>query len=155
MSTLTLESVISDEIITEFSQKASGSVIWTDCSTWLSEQRTFKALRDYAPSWFSMLVLNTSYQEVLELASQDHDQDIRCSVAKNWNTPRYLLEMLATGASQWVKEAALANPKMAGFYVGEPEAAAGLKVVPKAEIAAEATPEPESSIEEEAPLRAA
>ena len=91
----------------------------------------------------------------MELASQDHSQDIRCSVAKNRNTPRYLLEMLARGASRWVKEAVLANPKMAGIYVGEPEAAAGLKVLPKAEFAAGATPEPESGIEEEAPLRAA
>ena len=136
MSTLTLESFISDEIITEFSQKASRSVIWPDCSTWLSEQRTFKALRDYAPLWFSLLVLNTSNQEVVVLASQDHDQDIRCSVAKNWNTPRYLLEMLATGASQWVKEAALTNPKMAGFYVGQPEAVTGLHGIPEAEIVA-------------------
>lgn len=155
MSTLTLESVISNEIINEFSQGASGSVIWPDCSTWLNEQRTFKALRDYAPSWFSLLVLHTSNQEVVELASQDHSQDIRCSVAKNRNTPRYLLEMLARGASEWVKEAALANPKMAGFYVGEPEAAAGLEVVPKVEFAAEATPRPESSMDEEALVRAA
>jgi hypothetical protein len=63
-------------------------------------------------------------------------------VAKNPNTPRYLLEMLAGGANEWVKEAALANPKMAVFYVGQPEAAAGLQIVPEAEIAAEATPEP-------------
>src|SRR5215469_17786574 len=86
MSTLTLEGVISDEIIAEFSPRASSTVIWRDCSNYLNEQRTFKALRDYAPSWFSMLVLHTSYQEVLELASQDHSQDMRSSVAKNRNT---------------------------------------------------------------------
>jgi hypothetical protein len=136
MSTLTLESVISDEIVNEFSQKVSGTVIWRDCSNWLNEQRTFKALRNYAPSWFSMLIMHTSSQELLELASHDHGQDIRYSVAKNPNTPRYLLELLAGGASEWVKEAALANPKMAGFYVGQPEAAAGLQVVPEVEIAA-------------------
>ena len=123
MSTLTLESVISNEIITEFSPKASGTVIWRDCSNWLSEQRTFKALRDYAPSWFSMLVMHTSSEELLELAANDHDQDIRYSVAKNPNTPRYLLEMLAGGASEWVKEAPLANPKMAGFCVDQAEPA--------------------------------
>jgi hypothetical protein len=151
MSTLTLESVISNEIITEFSQKASGTVIWPDCSNWLNEQRTFKALRDYAPSWFSMLIMHTFSQELLELASHDHRQDIGYSVAKNPNTPRYLLEMLAGGANEWVKEAALANPKMAVFYVGQPEAAAGLQIVPEAEIAAEATPERDSHEEEEAP----
>jgi hypothetical protein len=143
MSTLTLESVISDEIISEFSQKASKSVIWPDCSTWLNEQRTFKELRGYAPSWFSLLVLHTSDQDLVELASQDHSQDIRGSVAKNRNTPRYVLEMLARGASEWVKEAALANPKMAGFYVSEPGAPSKMP------------PEPESGIEAEAPLLAA
>ena len=143
MSTLTLESVISDEIIAEFSQQASRSVIWPDCSTWLSEQRTFKELRAYAPAWFSVLVLHTSNQDVVEFASQDHAPDIRGSVAKNRNTPRYLLEMLARGANEWVKDSALANPKMAGFYVSEPESAS------------EMIPEPESSIEEEALLRAA
>lgn len=136
MSTLTLESVISNEIITEFSQKASGSVIWRDCSNWLEEQRTFQAIRFYAPSWFSLLIMNTSSQELLELASHDHGQSIRYSVAKNPNTPRYLLEMLAGGASEWVKEAALAHPKMAGFDVGQPDAAAGRQVVFEAEIAA-------------------
>jgi hypothetical protein len=151
MSALTLESVISDEIITEFSQEASATVIWRDCSNWLNEQRTFKALRNYAPSWFSMLIMHTSSQELLELASDDHGQDIRYSVAKNPNTPRYLLEMLAGGASEWVKDAALANPKIAGFYVGQPEVPAGLQVVPEAEVAAEATPEREPSIEYEAP----
>lgn len=118
MSTISLESIITDEIIIEFCQKAAGTAIWRDCSNWLNEQRTFKALRDYAPSWFSMLIMRTSSQELLELASNDHSQDIRYSVAKNPNTPRYLLEMLAGGASEWVKEAALANPKMVGFYVG-------------------------------------
>jgi hypothetical protein len=132
MSALTLESVISNEVIAEFSQEASGTVIWHDCSNWLNEQRTFKALRDYAPSWFSMLITQTSSHGLLELASHDHSQDIRYSVAKNPNTPRYLLEMLAGGASEWVKEAALASPKMAGFYVGQPEAAAGPQVVPEA-----------------------
>ena len=127
MSTLTLESFISDEIINEFSQEASGTVIWRDCSNWLNEQRTFKALRNYAPSWFSMLIMHTSSQELLELASDDHGQDIRCSVAKNPNTPRYLLEMLGGGANEWVKEAALTNPKMAGYYVGQPEAATGFQ----------------------------
>ena len=107
MSTLTLESVIFNEIITEFSQKASGTVIWRDCSNWLNEQRTFGALRNYAPSWFSMLIMHTSSQELLELASHDHRQDIRYSVAKNPSTPRYLLEMLAGGTSELVKEAAL------------------------------------------------
>jgi hypothetical protein len=107
MSTLTLESVIFNEIIAEFSQKASGSVIWRDCSNWLNERRTFGALRNYAPSWFSMLIMHTSSQELLELASDDHRQDIRYSVAKNPNTPRYLLEMLAGGTSELVKEAAL------------------------------------------------
>jgi hypothetical protein len=107
MSTLTLESVIFNEIITEFSQKASGTVIWRDCSNWLNERRTFGALRNYAPSWFSMLIMHTSSQELLELASHDHRQDIRYSVAKNPNTPRYLLEMLAGGTSELVKEAAL------------------------------------------------
>ena len=136
MSTLTLESVISNEIITEFSQKASGSVIWRDCSNWLEEQRTFQAIRGYAPSWFSLLIMSTSSQELLELASHDHDQSIRYSVAKNPKTPRYLLEMLACGASEWVKEAALAHPKMAGFEVGQPEAAARWQVVSEAEIAA-------------------
>jgi hypothetical protein len=135
MSTLTLESVISNEIITEFSQKASGSVIWRDCSNWLEEQRTFQAIRFYAPSWFSMLVMHTSSQELLELAFHDHGQSTRYSVAKNPNTPRYLLEMLAGGASEWVKEAALAHPKMAGFEVGQPEAAAR-QVVYEAAIAA-------------------
>jgi hypothetical protein len=57
-------------------------------------------------------------------------------VAKNPNTPRYLLEMLAGGASEWVKEAALAHPKMAGFEVGQPEAAAGRQVVSEFAIAA-------------------
>ena len=123
MSALTLESVISNKIITEFSQTASGNVIWPDCSNWLNEQRTFKALRNYAPSWFSLLTRHTSSQELLELASQDHGQDIRYSVAKNPNTPRYLLETLAGGASEWVKEAALANPNLAGFYVSQPETA--------------------------------
>ena len=151
MSTLTLESVISEEIITEFSQKASGTVIGRECSHWLKEQRTFEALRNYAPSWFSMFVMHTSSQELLKLASNDHSQDIRYFVAKNPATPRYLLEMLAGGASEWVKEAALANPRMAGFHVAQPETAAGLQVVPDAEVAAEATPEPESSIEKEAP----
>jgi hypothetical protein len=136
MSTLTLESVISDEIITEFSQKASGNVIWRDCSNWLEEQRTFQAIRFYAPSWFSLLIMSTSSQELLELASHDHGQNIRHSVAKNPNTPRYLLEMLAGGASEWVKEAALAHPKMAGFEVGRPEAAAGRQLVSEAAIAA-------------------
>jgi hypothetical protein len=136
MSTLTLESFISNEIITGFSQKASGSVIWRDCSNWLKEQRTFQAIRDYAPSWFSLLIMSTSSQELLELASHDHGQSIRYSVAKNPNTPPYLLEMLAGGASEWVKEAALAHPKMAGFEVGQPEAAAGRQVVYEAEIAA-------------------
>ena len=136
MSTLTLESVISDEIITEFSQQASGSVIWRDCSNWLEEQRTFQAIRFYAPSWFSLLVMNTSSQELLELASHDHGQSIRYSVAKNPNAPRYLLEMLAGGASEWVKEAALAHPKMAGFEVGQPESTAGRQVVSEAAIAA-------------------
>lgn len=107
MSTLTLESIIFNDIITEFSQKASGTVIWRDCSTWLNEQRTFGALRNYAPSWFSMLIMHTSSQELLELASHDHRQDIRYSVAKNPSTPRYLLEMLAGGTSELVKEAAL------------------------------------------------
>ena len=148
MSTLTLESVISDEIITEFSQQASGTVIWLDCSNWLNEQRTFKALRNYAPSWFSMLIMHTSSQELLELASNDRSPDMRYAVAKNPNTPRYLLETLAGGANEWVKEAALANPRMAGFYDGQPEAGARLEVVPEVEIAAEATPEPESCIEE-------
>jgi hypothetical protein len=151
MSTLELESVISNEIITEFSQKVSGTVIWRDCSNWLNEQRTFQALRNYAPSWFSMLIMHTSSQELLELASNDRSPDVRYSVAQNPNTPRYLLEMLAGGANEWVKEAALANPKMAGFYVGQPEAVAGLEVVPQAEIAAEATPERDSHEEEEAP----
>ena len=136
MSTLTLESVISYEIITEFSQKASGTVIWPDCSNWLKEQRTFQSMRDYAPSWFSMLIMNTSSQELLELASHDHGQGTRYSVAKNPNTPRYLLKMLAGGASEWVKEAALANPKMAGFEVGQLAAAVGLQDFPEAEIAA-------------------
>jgi hypothetical protein len=136
MSTLALESVISIEIITEFSQKASGNVIWRDCSDWLKEQRTFKAIRDYAPSWFSMLIRHTSSQELLELASGDHRQDIRYSVAKNPSTPRYLLEMLAGGTSEGVKEAALAHPKMAGFEIGQPEAAAGRQVVSEDEIAA-------------------
>jgi hypothetical protein len=136
MSTLTLESVISNEIITEFSQNASGSVIWRDCSNWLKEQRTFQAIRDYAPSWFSLLIMSTSSQELLELASHDHGQSIRYSVAKNPNTPRYLLEMLASGASVWVKEAALAHPKMAGFEGGPPEAVTGRQVVYEAEIAA-------------------
>ena len=113
MSTLELETVISHEIINEFSQKASRTVIWRACSDYLNEQRTFKALRNYAPAWFSMLILHTSSQELLELASNDRSQDIRYSAAKNSNTPRYLLEMLAGGASEWVKEAALANPKMA------------------------------------------
>jgi hypothetical protein len=54
-------------------------------------------------------------------------------VAKNPNTPRYLLEMVAGGASEWVKEAALTNPKMAGFHVGQPEAATGLQVIPEVE----------------------
>jgi len=136
MSTLTLESVISNEIITEFSQNASGTVIWRDCSNWLKDQRTFQAIRDYAPSWFSLLIMSTSSQELLELASHDHDQSIRYSVAKNPKTPRYLLEMLADGASEWVKEAALAHPKMAGFEVGQPEAAAGWQVVSEFAIAA-------------------
>ena len=127
MSTLTLESVISNEIITEFSQKVFGTVIWSDCSSWLSEQRTFKALRVYAPSWFSILVRRTSSQELLEMASHDHSQDIRYSVAINPNTPRYLLEMLAGDRSEWVKEATLTNPKMAGFYLGQPEAAMALR----------------------------
>ena len=134
MSTLALESVISNEIINEFSQKASGTVIWRDCSNWLNEPRTFKALRDYAPSWFSMLIMHTSSQELLELASNDLSQGTRYSVAKNPNTPRRLLERLAGGASEWVKEAALANPNMAGFYVSQPETTAGLPV--EAEIAA-------------------
>ena len=128
MSTLILEGVISNEIISEFSQWAARTVIWPDCSNWLNEQRTFKALRSYAPLWFSMLIMHTSSQELLELASHDHSQDIRCSVAKNPNTPRYLLEMLAGGASECVKEAALANPKMAGFPVGQREAVEGLQV---------------------------
>jgi hypothetical protein len=151
MSTLELESLISNEIITEFSQKASVTVIWRDCSNWLSEPRTFQALRNYAPSWFSILVMHTSSQELLELASNDRSPDMRYSVAQNPNTPRYLLEMLAGGANEWVKEAALANPKMDGFYVGQPEAVAGLEVVPEAEIGGEATPEPDSRIEEGAP----
>ena len=121
MSILELETVISNEIINEFSQKASGTVIWRACSNYLNEQRTFKALRNYAPSWFSMLIMHTSSQELLELASNDPRQDTRYSVAKNPNTPRYLLEKLAGGASEWVKEAASANPNMAGLYVGEPE----------------------------------
>jgi Ni,Fe-hydrogenase III component G len=112
MSTLALESVISDEIINEFSQKASGTVIWSDCSNWFNEQRTFTALRNYAPSWFSMLIMHTSSEELLELASDDPRQDTRYAVAINPNTPRYLLEMLASGASQWVKEAAFANPNI-------------------------------------------
>ena len=136
MSTLTLEGVISDEIIAEFSPRASSTVIWRDCSNYLNEQRTFKALRDYAPSWFSMLIMHTSSQELLELAARDYNQAIRYSVAKNPNTPRYLLEMLAGGTSKWVKEAALTNPKMAGFYVGQPEAAERLQVVPEVKIAA-------------------
>jgi hypothetical protein len=136
MSALTIESVISNEIITEFSQKAFGTVIWPDCSNWLNEQRTFKALRVYAPSWFSILIMHTSCQELLEMASHDHSQDIRYSVAKNQNSPRYLLEMLAGGASEWVKEAALTNPKMAGFYVGQPEAVTGLHGIPEAQAVA-------------------
>ena len=136
MSTLTLESVISNEIITEFSQKASGSVISRDCSNWLEEQRTFQAIRFYAPSWFSVLVMSTSSQELLELASHDHGQGTRYSVAKNPKTPLHLLKMLAGGASEWVKEAALAHPKMAGFEVGQPEAAAGWQVVSEFAIAA-------------------
>jgi len=50
-----------------------------------------------------------------------------------------------------VKQAALENPKMAGFYVGQPEGAAGLQVVAETEMAAEATPKPESSIVEKVP----
>ena len=119
MSTLALESVISDEIINEFSQKASGTSIWRDCSNWLNERRTFTELRNYAPSWFSMLIMHTSSEELLELASNDHRQDTRCSVAINPKTPRYLLEMLAGGTSEGVKEAALAHPKMAGFEIGQ------------------------------------
>jgi len=76
-----------------------------------------------------MLITHTCSQELLELAAHDHGQDIRYSVAKNPNRPRYLLEVLASGASESVKEAALAILKMAGFYVGRPEAAAGLQVV--------------------------
>lgn len=129
MSTLAIESVISSEIIHEFSQHASGTVIWRDCSNWFNEQRTFKAMRDYAPAWFSMLILHTSSQELLELASDDHSQITRYSVAENPNTPRYVLEKLAVGASEWVKEAALANPNLAGFYAGQPEAP-GSSVVP-------------------------
>jgi hypothetical protein len=113
MSTLELESVISNEIINEFSQKASGTVIWGDCLNWLNEQRTFAQLRNYAPSWFSMLIMHTSSEELLKLASDDHRQDTRYSVAINPNTPRYLLEMLAGGANQWVKEAASANRNIA------------------------------------------
>jgi hypothetical protein len=79
--------------------------------------------------------MHTSSQELLELAFHDHGQSTRYSVAKNPNTPRYLLEMLAGGASEWVKEAALAHPKMAGFEVGQPEAAAR-QVVYEAAIAA-------------------
>ena len=70
------------------------------------------------------------------MASHDHSQDIRYSVAKNQNSPRYLLEMLAGGASEWVKEAALTNPKMAGFYVGQPEAVTGLHGIPEAQAVA-------------------
>ena len=79
------------------------------------------------PSWFSILVRRTSSQELLEMASHDQSQDIRYSVAKNPNTPRYLLEMLAGGTSEWVKEAAKTNPKMAGFYLGQPETATALQ----------------------------
>jgi hypothetical protein len=136
MSTLALESVISNEIIHEFSQKASGTVIWRDCSNWLNEQRTFTELRNYAPSWFSMLIMHTSSAELLKLASDDHRQDTRYSVAINPKTPRYLLEMLAGGASQWVKEAAFAHPKMGGFEVGQPESAPGRQLVSEAKIAA-------------------
>ena len=136
MSTLELESVISNEIINEFSQKASGTVIWRDCSNWLNEQRTFTELRNYAPSWFSMLIMHTSSDELLELASNDHRQDTRYSVAINPKTPRYLLEMLARCASEWVKEAALAHPKMGGFEIGQPESSAGPQLVSGAEIAA-------------------
>jgi hypothetical protein len=57
-------------------------------------------------------------------------------VAINPKTPRYLLEMLARGASEWVKEAALAHPKMGGFKVGRPESAARRQLVSEAEIAA-------------------
>src|ERR1700752_3350697 len=121
MPTLEVESVISNEIISEFPQKASGTAIWSDCSNWLNEQRTFKELRNYAPSWFSMLIMHTSSEELLELASDDPRQDTRYSVAVNPKTPRYLLEMLARSASEWVKEAALAHPKMGGFEVGQPE----------------------------------
>jgi hypothetical protein len=136
MSTLALESVISNEIINEFSQKASGTVIWSDCSSWLNEQRTFKELRNYAPSWFSMLIMHTSSEELLELASDDPRQDTRYSVAINPKTPKQLLETLARSASEWVKEAALAHPKMGGFEVGQPESAPGRQLVSEAEIAA-------------------
>jgi hypothetical protein len=136
MSNLALDSVISNEIINEFSQKASGTVIWRDCSNWLSEQRTFTELRNYAPSWFSMLIMHTSSEELLELASNDHRQDTRYSVAINPKTPRYLLEMLARGASEWVKEAALVHPKMGGFEVSRPEPTARRQLVYEAELAA-------------------
>ena len=136
MSTLELESVISNEIINEFSQKASGTVIWPDCSNWLNEHHTFTELRNYAPSWFSMLIMHTSSEELLELASTDHRQDTRYSVAINPKTPQYLLKMLARGASEWVKEAAFAHPKMGGFEVGQPESEAGRQLVSEAEIAA-------------------
>src|ERR1700751_2909901 len=134
MPTLEVESVISNEIISEFSQKASGTAIWSDCSNWLNEQRTFTELRNYAPSWFSMLIVHTSSEELLKLASDDPRQDTRYSVAINSETPRYLLQVLVAGASQWVKEAALANPKMGGFEVGQAESAPGWQLVSQAEI---------------------
>jgi hypothetical protein len=83
-----------------------------------------------------MLIMHTSSEELLELASNDHRQDTRCSVAISPKTPRYLLEMLSRGASQWVKEAALVHPKMGGFEAGQTESAAGRQLVSEAELAA-------------------
>jgi hypothetical protein len=83
-----------------------------------------------------MLIMHTSSEELLKLASDDQRQDTRYSVAINQKTPRYLLEMLARGASEWVKEAALAHPKMGGFEVGRQGSAARRQLVSEAEIAA-------------------
>ena len=57
MSSLTLEIVIPNEIITELPQNASRSVIRPDCSTWLNEQAHIQSATDLC----SVVVLNARF----------------------------------------------------------------------------------------------